>query len=1848
MAFYSTRPAANLDNLNQFSRTASSDQDREYASAYVTGLNESGIGSTVGAIGTFAIPDLIDTVSSSVGLTERGSINQSFLGAIGSPGVNAWFEANKGAIEIGSGVAGTILANIAARGLLRPAGVAMTALRGVPFVKNIATLDTQFNNARRLALLTQTRVAQAGATGIDRFAGSELVFARLGQSALVTSRGASTRAFIGASAAKTLTENALTEGIMGITLNENSMLYDDSLVHNLTWMVGGLALGQAVDSLISTHALRKMANADHIRQLNRGAYDVTGFESGRNASFTLADSLLKAAEPGLAPIEGFMFKGSGGTTDLVTNFAIQSSELTKGRGTSQLALTLGANRESAATQVMSVAQKLMQKVTPRGVRGVADSGFHMDTEGLGPVIAESLVRDPKSMLGMEEIGVVPEGLTADRVDGLRKQLFELELKPAQELLATGARLKTRKTAGGKFEDVWTPLTNEERKSLQDRVNELIFANSAQAKVMLEPGEWAPLSHAKVAENYTPIKPEFEGSLSQKDRRAFWTVAWGKNKSQRLAIGDDGAFILPNGKKSFEDLSSVEMLHAYSAAKALVNHHVRHQIPFPVQPKATWMQLDIAEQIMRDKNGSPGLVKWLDPKMTREQAMVESLAQKVDALKRLTKGIENLAPEDVFALKVKYNLPRLDQFTSALMNTEEHPLDLLLAGLESGKQVRDLTHMELLQGFNDARMIKGFTDETVSTLESLSGNSFNFMKDRDGNPLGAIIGYQRPLNPFEWSKDDLLIRHATREALIQNELGGQTSDILTRELYGFLTSNPAFAQARNVMELADDQHRSFVPGFRNAAPQSALGAAINAVTPRARRDVDSITMLAASQVQDLKSRFMQTATKEIFEAHMGDNISLINSPRAAKSNMLLNQTWSHGRGWAFEAEPTRIDLPNGEKGYALVLDSLNRENQQRFREAFGRDFEKGQPLLTPNGQMAVMDELAFDTFKRFQAVTDQVLAAKNTLLRSQGLPQIQQRPWYIPPPELKGKYVAYTFNSNDEIIPGLTLIADSPDGLNKMKAEVSKSPLWRNGYRVRTKDDIGEYMSLWDKAQMDWHDPLTTAMQPQKVNRGRLAGPQIDHQAFAEGLVRMRDQIMQHGDELIEVLFDQPIKSAKVRSELAKLETAQGVDASRHSSIYDRWTQNLLGRSALSSNDSFFGDASRWLESRVNGLLNSPPAQVPAKIGQTFADWIRAAVPGKSPSGETFDRLAKELGPLMPYKSAAEMVEAQLGSRAPADIANISAKLSWFEASHRLRWLESAHSVINLTSMITNMPSVIRALQPKAGESVADAALRNSSLTMVAKLPNGTEMVLPNGPKLIWQSMLDAFGWGKAGSMSPLQREAQTRAFRLGFMDQEVAEMNRSYGAIDSRDGWRGFMFGDKMREGTGVTDKLARSGGVDKWLGLLSDKSEGFSRQWGMHAGFRIGEAMGLTDPDDLVSLGHELTNKMIANYDPRNRPEVFQGALGSLAGLFQSYMMNFYGRMFRYIETKDGRALATQAAMQAGIFGMDSLPGWDALNWAYFDRDRGKGEDPVESFYGRFGTDAGDLFLHGTLSNLPKLFGQEGIALYTRGDVSARLPGSQWTMLADTIPVPNLPVFDTLGKIFGGMMAGIGAANIDSSDVGVNQWAEIVSNTLVNRPLAGMVEQAGAGGLDTSLDGQVVARTQTAAESVYRWLGVRSMTQQKSVEAFYADKTAQEEQQGRRDALNAATRSAIRAGRFAEVPKLFSEYVQSGGDPRRYTSWVKDASKYALLTRGENRLNQALADPTNRSNTTISRMLDGEVGVREGELASDDYGRSATIEQVLQAGWQTTPVPSEGLDANNPFQTPTTFDTPPPTLPGI
>lgn len=1812
MPFY---PTTEEPDFEQVSVGAKAAPDQEFASSYMTGLSRSP-GSAIAATIGGSVLDLVDTAVSSVGLTDRQQINNKFLGAIGSPGLTGWFDQNRGAVEVGSGIAGIIVSDVIARKMLKPAGKVMKAIRGVPYVGKIATLDAQYERAVRLAGLTTRSMATRGMVGVERFAGVEMNLARLGAPALATSGQMASRAVFRAGLARGVTRYAATEAVMATTLNQNSFLYSDDLAHNLAWSAAGLGIAGGIESMVSAYTLRKIANSDAIRQLNARSFDVTGLESRRIHASSIVSDLLKGTDGELAD-SSYLWGSGGATTDKITSMAIGASELQKPRGFTERARALFGKREAIATPQLTMAYEELNKVTVRGLTGVSRAGFGTKLEGLGAPLKESLVREPSFLYGIEELGTTVDNMTRRETALLRDAGIKKRLDEATKLLADGGKWKrTRyKTKQGEvFSDELVPLGDDAKEALEAEVKELQFKSTHVPVTMLEPGEWVPIELGDLADNYAPRSLVEEGGLGE-DNVKIWQRQKAKKGEDTLGLGSDGELYLP-GNGRLEALKTEDMLNLYQIGNKAVRDMAAagHTLTLPAKPN--WFQLDLAEQLIKATD-NPGAVVF-PGKMTRQSAKVEAFAQKVSSLRRREQAIklasargtaESISEAKAFEQKVFFNLPRLTSYQQGLMGTSETPLDFVLAGLRTGDEVRGMSHEEIVKLLNDSKKITQFTDETMDTIDELQGNSFNFLMDRDGNAIKPIIGYKRPLSPLEWSRDELFTRQAMKAAAVRETLVGPGADPITREIVNAIMSNPNAAEARRVMELADDQARSFVPGFRSAAPQTTEGSFINAITSRERRDADNLVMRAASIVKEDESRITAAVMRGMIGDIMGDAITVVNSPRNVQSKLLLNQFHSFRPGWELAREPTKIQLPDGKTGYQFILDHESATNAKWFQERFGRELKKGQPMLSPSGTEVVLDELGMDTLNRMQQIHKAEIAMKNTLLRSQGLPELKEVPFYAAPPSDKGKYVAYVFDLQDNVVPGMKISADSPTGLANAISEAEKN--LKAGYSIRQRGQVESFMTLWDKAQMDFIAPNTTAIQPKKHNFGKSGGTLMNPNAFDEALVTIRDNMVRHGTDVLETLFEEPLKAARARAHIARVEAPVGVKQTQHSSVYDRYVQNLLGRNALNAKDSFFGGIADIAEQRLNGFLSGNIAMKMGDTYQALKDFLR--VGSRSVTPEQFNKLAQSLGEYMPYKSAMEMAARESATRPPKEVAEITSKLSWFEAASRLRWFESMHAVANVGSLLANTPAVVKALQPLAGETLEEAAKRNSSLVMMAATPDGKGIGVLNMPKLLWTSMRDA--WQKVPD------EFTQRAVRLGYMDQEVAEFQRAWGSIDSKEGWRGFVFGNESADfasktGLNIRNKVAHSGGIDKWLSILSDKSEAFTRQWGMYAGKRVAESIGIHNVDDQLTFAHDLTNKIIANYDPRNRPEVFQGALGAPIGLFQSYVLNYYQRMFRYIETGNSRAVATQFATQAAVFGVNSVPGWDAINWAFFDHQQGENDDPVESMYRRFGTADADLIMHGTLSNIPKIFGMDGISLYTRGDSQFRAP------------VLNLPVADTIKRLWSGIMQGVSAAKAEGG-MSLNHTAEILSNMITNRPLAGMLEVGAAHGYDTSWDGQVVSEAKGMAESTFRILGVRAMRQQKEIEMFYANKNAQEEQNARKTTLRSATRAAIRDGRFDDVPGLFKQYVQAGGDPRYYTRWVKSSFDAALDSRGERMLEKALKDEDGSKNAIIGRLLDSQVDITEDDNNSDDYGREKEIESIISQSWEGTPDPTEGSSLN-------------------
>jgi len=1799
----SSTPRVDYERKAQSSET---EADFDFAETYAAGLNR-GAASTAVMATAGGISDLADTALSSIGLTERQGVNNFFLSSIGSPELTAWFTENRGAAEAVSGIGGVLASNWAANKLLKPAGRTMQAIRGVPYVGSLARLDAAHQRALRVAQLTTREGALRGKMGAELFNHNEMALSVFGVPMRVSSGGAA-QAVFGTQIARGAAQNITTEAIMAATLNTNDFLYSDEVAHNLAWGAAGLALGAGIDSAISAYSLRKIANSDPVRRLRAGSLDVTGYESLRLEAGNRVDGLLMEAFGGSTGA----YTGSNAVTDSITSRAIQASENKVIRGSNERANALFSKREQSATSHLEIVFEDMGKVTSRGIQGVGDSSFQIlgkqATPGLANPLKESLEREPTFLYGISELGKKPADLSIQGAHDLRMSNLAERRKQAESLLEDG-RIKAGTRRG---KTLYRDLTDEEIKSLQFEVQELRFAEKAEPLTMLNPGEWVPLEFGKFMDELPEVKIKAEGGLGDDNLKVWQT----DGKRTKLGIDSDGGLFLPKNRK-LNTLTFGQTHELYQLGRQAIMDFRNTGIQFKVPENAEWFVLDMANEIIR-QTGDTNSVAFAG-KLNAASAQLESFAQKVDKLR--ASKYSKLTETEQYKLKYQLNLPR----TSPQAMVSDKPIiDSVIDALPSGAALRQMNQREVVKLINDLRKIKGFTDETYDSVEDLFGDSFRLFRDYDNNPIEQILAYRRQQNYFEWTQDDLFTRQMLHHSIVQDTLSGQQADPYTKGITDAILSDPNAAIARSPHEIADDQTRSAIPGFQNAAPQTTRAAALRGVVSNARIAVDSPNLLAASRLQELVTKVSAAQMSELVAQHLGDTVSLINSPRNITSKFLLDQFYSYRPGWDLKVKPRKVELGEGKVGYELLLDHTSKKNQARFEQLHGTKLVKDQPLLTPKGTPVVLDELSMDAQTRMQGLYESRRQMKNTLLRSQGLPEIKSTPWYVEPANDKGKYIAYQFDSTGTIIPGKKIVASTPDELSRLE-EIARKDI-PAGHTIRSRDKVTAYMDLWDKAQMEFMSATTTAIQPNKRNLGTSSSEQLNQNAFAEALISSRDNILRHGQDILEVLYKEPIRAAKIRADMATVETSKVKGSSiTHNSNYDKYLENLLGRSALDAKDSFYGEFARKAEARINGLLKEASPGATFEAMKTF---FRTSSPQDPVAGETFKQLSKELGQYMPYKSALEMVETRTGDKSVTELADISEKLSWFEAGSRLRWAESAHAMVNVGSIIANMPSVIHALQPRTGETLAEAAARNSSMVM-ALGEAGEGVVVPHANKLLWSAMKNM--------RDPNGKFASARklAFRQGRMNQEVAEFHRQMNTIKDRNGWKGFVFGNESEEITkkgfgGFKQKVAKTGGLDKWMGILTDKSEDLTRQWAMETGFIVADAYGLTKAGDqaVVDFAHEIANKVIADYNPRNRPEIFQGALGAPIGLFQSYVYNFYERMFRYIETKDTKALAVQAATQAGMFGTDSLPGWDTLNWAFFNSKPDGETDPIDSMYSRFGTQLGDLLMHGSMSNLPKvanlLPGEQnvdGVSLFTRGDLEFRMPVNPVGALTDAFGLTEggnaaqFPLIDTMSRAVKGIQQGVQMLANERGMSG-QQIAEILSNMTTNRPLQGLLEIGAAGGYDTSWDGQVVSQARNMGEKFTRILGLRTMRQQKEINNFYNDKTAENDQSVKQARLRNEGRALVRAGREEEVPGLFRKYVENGGSPGYFNRWLQSMFESGIDSRGERRLREALKAKT-PDNAAIARMLDAQTRNTEDDLSDADYGREEMMDSLIEQGYE-------------------------------
>jgi hypothetical protein len=1733
-----------------------------------------------GDIGLGAV-DLVDSAASSIpGINHffaRGDVNSAALSAMDMPGLNDFYHDNEGGINVASGVMGVVASELIARKITAPAGVFMGALRTLPYARRLATLDAEYTSAMQTVRNVDTALAARGAMGIEQYVGKAVVddtiFSAAANDFVTTSREISRSRSVfrakGLGALKGAQHAAATESVMALTLNQNGFLYDDDAGHNLAWMGMGLGLAAGAEWLHGAYQIRKFVNSDSVRRVFSSALDPEGVEEsrllwhGRNVS------------PELKNMQTYL---AGSVTDRITSLLVNASQLSETRvGQGADASLLLAQRESLATQHLKLAQEEAAKVTTKGISTNGYTRFGTNSAGYSNHVEMMMHRDAGSMYGVEMLGGVPEELSIHGINESHQARLDERIAQTESRLA---------------EPDLDPDVADQLSSLRRRLQ---YEKTLTPMAIID-GERVPMSEAEAIEGFTEPQIRF----NKDEPIAFGepsnpTGSWetvSENPAGGVRLDSDLSIHLPSNR-GLDTADHFDMLRLYRVAQRAVGDMAQWTKPIILPRKPTWFHLDLAEEILRRSEGRAQI--QFPAGMTRESAQVESLTQKALALKKWNPANAKLAQQalkrgqtyegQLSKLRVRYNLPKLTAYERGLLAESDHPVEALARSALDGRTPDELREMSLADVKDAVARIKRVGDiapVTGNDIQSLSGNSFAYMLDESGRPIKPLIAYMRPFQSAEWAQDYLAERIAARKMTTVTRLVGDESAPMTRAISSSVVNSPDFDAAARTHELMDNQIQG---GIIGAAPQSSAGAFGRALNTSDWRDRDNPILLAATRLREGINRMARDYMRQTIESSFGDSLSLLENPRNAASKLLLNQFHSFRSGWDLAPDVISRDGPRGDKLHAFTL-SNTEGNQTRFKQVFGREMPIGQTLLSPDGKEVVLDELGLDLQNRFNQVTDALRGEKNTLLNANGMGQINRVNWFVPPPNTNGKFIGFVIGPDGKTVPGMTVVAETEGEFSKARDALNgKITELGAGYTFRTQDEIRDFASIWDRAQMDFIDPGTTAIQPNRVSRGALTGSQVKTDAFQESLQYLRAQFLRHSNDITETLLKDQINAAKARANIASdvsRNRANQYRDTKYRSIYDMYLENLTGKSKLASSGSLVGRLANPLEGTIDKALSEGTPHV-SKVWLATTGWLSRTNPwGRTAAArKDFETLSAKLGEYMPFGSATEMLERRAAGATPLTVAKITGGLNRFSAAMLLRMLEVAHPIMNLTGMVNAIPSVIRNMSTREGETLEDFAARVGHSANIFHLGDGRAVGTLDMTKIGARAFKRA--WSRASEPD------YAYMVRNGFLSQEVAEFQRQFGTIDGPGPWKKFFFGD------------SKSKGLVGWLSIMSDRSEDFSRSWGHMAGLELADTLGITGMEARHAFAHDIANKMIANYSPANRPEIFQGALGAPLGLFQSFVINYWERLFRYVETKDWHALGTQYAMQGSLFGMTSLPGWSTFN-AMFMHSTGGEQDPTSGIWNRFGESAGDLLGNGLISQIPKLFGAPGVDLYSRGDVNIRVPG---------VGGNSVPAFALLAKLKEGIQTGIQQFAASNGHLSTTQIGEIASNMVANRPLAGMIEQFLASGDHVDHFGQLVTETKGLAEATYRLIGLRSERQSKDINAFYANKNAQSLKSGQDEVLRLATRSSMRAGTFEEdMPRLWNQYLQNGGDPRYFRRWVKEQYTSATTTRSQRQLEAALKDPTKM--TQVMRLLDAGVSINADEQTPDP---SLTMDESAGSG---------------------------------
>lgn len=335
----------------------------------------------------------------------------------------------------------------------------------------------------------------------------------------------------------------------------------------------------------------------------------------------------------------------------------------------------------------------------------------------------------------------------------------------------------------------------------------------------------------------------------------------------------------------------------------------------------------------------------------------------------------------------------------------------------------------------------------------------------------------------------------------------------------------------------------------------------------------------------------------------------------------------------------------------------------------------------------------------------------------------------------------------------------------------------------------------------------------------------------------------------------------------------------------------------------------------------------------------------------------------------------------------------------------------------------------------------------------------------------------------------------------------------------------------------------------LSDRTEEFVRFVAARTADIIFSEAGFTGTD-LQAQVRTFVNRVHGNYVSSQRPVMFQGPIGQALGLFQTYQLNLMQQVFRHVENGDGKSLAILFGLQSSLFGLQGLPGFQAIN-THIVGNAANNPDHSDFYSGfpqLFDKKLGDYLLYGTVSNWL------GTGVYTRGDIQPR----QITILpVNPLDYPAV----SAGIKFTSNLLNTAEKIKDGGNL-LNVITQGLEHNGISRPLTGLSQVVQ--GYTTTTQGSLISASNDwfSLTSAARMAGSRPLDEALTMDALYRKTAYQAKDNARMQQLGEAVKSTLVKGESPsaeQLEKFASQYAASGGRVenfgRKLLEWSKDAN---------------------------------------------------------------------------------------------